>query len=61
VQHTLADISLARLELGYEPKWENVEDGIKRLISHYRSSDSLSSSSSSSSSSTSSSYPSIRI
>jgi UDP-glucose 4-epimerase len=58
VQHTLADISLARKELGYEPKWENVEDGIKRLVSHYRPSDSLSASLSSSSSS---SYPSIRI
>jgi UDP-glucose 4-epimerase len=32
VQHTMADISLARSELGYEPKWKNVEDGIKRLI-----------------------------
>jgi UDP-glucose 4-epimerase len=52
VHHTLADISLARLELGYEPKWGNVESGIKQLILQYRSS---------SSSSTSSSYPSIRI
>jgi UDP-glucose 4-epimerase len=61
VRHTLADISLARLELGYEPRWRNVEEGIKQLISHYRSSDSVSTSSSSTSSSTSSSYPSIRI
>jgi UDP-glucose 4-epimerase len=61
VQHTLADISLARLELGYEPKWRNVEGGIKQLISQYRSSDSFSTSMSSTSSSTSSSYPSIRI
>lgn len=62
VQHTLADISLARLELGYEPKWRNVEEGIKELLSQYRSSDSISTSRSSTSSSTSSSsYPSIRI
>jgi UDP-glucose 4-epimerase len=61
VQHTLADISLARLELGYEPRWRNVEEGIKQLISQYRSSDSFSTSMSSTSSSTSSSYPSIRI
>jgi UDP-glucose 4-epimerase len=61
VRHTLADISLARLELGYEPRWRNVEEGIKQLISHYRSSDSVSTSMSSTSSSTSSSYPSIRI
>ena len=61
VQHTLADISLARLELGYEPKWRNVEEGIKQLLSQYRSSDSISTSRSSTSSSTSSSYPSIRI
>jgi UDP-glucose 4-epimerase len=61
VQHTLADISLARLELGYEPKWGNVEDGIKQLISQHRSSDSFSTPLSSPSSSTSSSYPSIRI
>jgi UDP-glucose 4-epimerase len=32
VQHTMADISLAGLELGYEPKWINVEDGIKHLL-----------------------------
>lgn len=32
VQHTMADISLARLELGYEPKWKNVEDGIRQLL-----------------------------
>ena len=31
VQHTMADISLARLELGYEPRWKNVEDGIEQL------------------------------
>jgi UDP-glucose 4-epimerase len=61
VQNTLADISLARLELGYEPKWRNVEEGIKQLISQYRSSDPFSTSMSSTSSSTSSSYPSIRI
>jgi UDP-glucose 4-epimerase len=61
VQHTLADISLARLELGYEPKWRNVEEGIKQLLTQYRSSDSISTSRSSTSSSTSSSYPSIRI
>jgi UDP-glucose 4-epimerase len=61
VQHTLADISLARLELGYEPKWRNVEEGIKQLLSQYRSSDSISTSRYSTSSSTSSSYPSIRI
>jgi UDP-glucose 4-epimerase len=60
VQHTLADISLARLELGYEPKWRNVEEGIKQLISQYRSSDSFSTSMSKTSSK-SSSYPSIRI
>jgi UDP-glucose 4-epimerase len=61
VQNTLADISLARLELEYEPKWRNVEEGIKQLISQYRSSDPFSTSMSSTSSSTSSSYPSIRI
>jgi UDP-glucose 4-epimerase len=60
VQHTLADISLARLELGYEPKWRNVEEGIKQLISQYQSSDSFSTSMSTTSSK-SSSYPSIRI
>ena len=32
VQHTMADISHARSELGYEPKWKKVEDGIKRLL-----------------------------
>jgi UDP-glucose 4-epimerase len=51
VQHTLADISLARLELGYEPKWGNVEGGIKHLILQYQSSDSFPTSLSSSSSS----------
>ena len=50
VQHTMADISLARLELGYEPRWKNVEDGIRQLLSLQPSSDSPSSS-----------YPSIRI
>jgi len=36
VQETKADISLARSELGYEPRWKGVEDGIKRIISvHY--------------------------
>jgi UDP-glucose 4-epimerase len=36
VQKTKADISLARSELGYDPKWKGVEDGIKTLISeHY--------------------------
>jgi UDP-glucose 4-epimerase len=60
VQHTMADISLARLELGYEPKWRNVEEGINQLVSQYRSSDSFSTSMSSTSSK-SSSYPSIRI
>jgi UDP-glucose 4-epimerase len=30
VKDTLADISLARSELGYEPKW-GIEDGIKKL------------------------------
>ena len=33
VQHTMADISLARLEFTYEPRWINVEDGIKQLLS----------------------------
>jgi UDP-glucose 4-epimerase len=32
VLHTNADISLARLELGYEPKWKNLDDGIKKLL-----------------------------
>ncbi|MFL6329734.1 MAG: hypothetical protein ACJ705_01830, partial [Nitrososphaeraceae archaeon] len=31
VKDTLADISLARSELGYEPEW-NVEDGIKKIV-----------------------------
>ena len=43
VQHTMADISLARLELGYEPRWKNVEDGIRQLLSLQPSSDSSSS------------------
>ena len=43
VQHTMADISLARLELGYEPRWKNVEDGIGQLLSLQPSSDSSSS------------------
>jgi UDP-glucose 4-epimerase len=40
VQHTIADISLARLELGYEPRWKNVEDGIRQLLSLQPSGDS---------------------
>jgi UDP-glucose 4-epimerase len=32
VRRTLADISLAKKELGYEPKWKNVEDGIRNLL-----------------------------
>jgi UDP-glucose 4-epimerase len=59
VQHTMADISLARLELGYEPRWKNVEEGIKQLLRQLGFS--RSSSVPSSSSSASSSYPSIRI
>jgi UDP-glucose 4-epimerase len=36
VKETKADISLAKSELGYDPRWKGVEDGIKRLISeHY--------------------------
>jgi UDP-glucose 4-epimerase len=36
VQDTKADISLARSELRYDPRWKGVEDGIKTLISeHY--------------------------
>src|ERR671914_999179 len=57
VQHTMADISLARLELGYEPRWKNVEEGIKQLL---RQLGFPRSSSVPASSSTSSSYPSIR-
>ena len=57
VQHTMADISLARLELGYEPRWKNVEEGIKQLLRQLGFSRS---SSVPASSSTSSSYPSIR-
>lgn len=37
VQDTRADISLARLELGYEPKWKAVEDGIKQLLLYINS------------------------
>jgi UDP-glucose 4-epimerase len=59
VQHTMADISLARLELGYEPRWEDVEEGIKQLLRQLGFS--RSSSVPANSSSTSSSYPSIRI
>ena len=59
VQHTMADISLARLELGYEPRWKDVEEGIRQLLRQLGFS--RSSSVSASSSSTSSSYPSIRI
>jgi UDP-glucose 4-epimerase len=58
VQHTMADVSLARLELGYEPRWKNVEEGIKQLLRQLGFS--RSSSLPASSSSTSSSYPSIR-
>ena len=32
VQNTVADISLARQELGYEPKWKNAESGIAQLL-----------------------------
>ena len=32
VQHTKADISKAKSELGYEPKWKDVEAGISRLL-----------------------------
>ncbi|HEV2877369.1 MAG TPA: NAD-dependent epimerase/dehydratase family protein [Nitrososphaeraceae archaeon] len=59
VQHTMADLSLARLELGYEPRWKNVEEGIKQLL--HQLGFSRSSSVPASSSSASSSYPSIRI
>jgi UDP-glucose 4-epimerase len=59
VQHTMADISLARLELGYEPRWKNVGEGIKQLL--HQLGFSRSSSVPASSSSASSSYPSIRI
>jgi UDP-glucose 4-epimerase len=59
VQRTMADISLARLELGYEPRWKNVEEGIKQLLRQHGSSRS-SSAPASSSSASSSSYPSIR-
>src|ERR687895_307362 len=59
VQHTMADLSLAKLELGYEPRWINVEEGIKQLLGQLGLS--RSSSVPSSSSSASSSYPSIRI
>jgi len=58
VQHTMADISLARLELGYEPRWKDVEEGIRQLLRQLGFS--RSSSVPASSSSTSSSYPSIR-
>jgi UDP-glucose 4-epimerase len=58
VQHTMADVSLARLELGYEPRWKNVEEGIKQLLRQLGFS--RSSSVPASSSSVSSSYPSIR-
>ena len=33
VKDTLADISLSKSELGYEPKW-NIEEGIKKLVSN---------------------------
>jgi UDP-glucose 4-epimerase len=32
VQHTMADLSLARSELGYEPRWKNVDEGVSQLI-----------------------------
>jgi UDP-glucose 4-epimerase len=32
VQHTRADISRARGELGFEPRWKNIEEGIRRII-----------------------------
>jgi nucleoside-diphosphate-sugar epimerase len=53
VRHTMSDISLARSELGYEPKWPDVENGIKQLLSLQQSANP--------SSSSGSSYPSIRI
>ena len=53
VRHTMADISLARSELGYEPKWPDVENGIKQLLSLQQSANP--------SSSSGSSYLSIRI
>jgi UDP-glucose 4-epimerase len=59
VQHTMADISLARLELGYEPRWKNVEEGIRQLL--HQLGFSRSPSAPTSSSSASSSFPSIRI
>lgn len=37
VLETKADISLAKSELGYDPKWRAVEDGIKMLISEHHS------------------------
>ena len=35
VQHTKADISKAKSELGYEPKWKDVEVGIRELLTSY--------------------------
>jgi UDP-glucose 4-epimerase len=32
VKHTMADISLARAELGYDPEWKDVEVGIRYLL-----------------------------
>jgi UDP-glucose 4-epimerase len=34
VQHTRADISKAKLELGYQPKWMDVEVGIRELLTY---------------------------
>jgi UDP-glucose 4-epimerase len=34
VQHTRADISKAKSELGYQPKWTDVEVGIRELLTY---------------------------
>lgn len=34
VQHTRADISKAKSELGYEPKWTDIEAGIRELLTY---------------------------
>jgi UDP-glucose 4-epimerase len=34
VQHTRADISKAKSELGYEPKWMDIEVGIRELLTY---------------------------
>jgi UDP-glucose 4-epimerase len=34
VQHTRADISKAKSELGYEPKWTDMEAGIRELLTY---------------------------